>query len=187
MFGRKQKAAAGSGAAAAPGSPPTRTFPEDEDPTLTDWADRDAIRAEWPSAKFDSDDRMGYDNGMRLSQDASMPPAQRNNFAEYITRGLRHALYDDGLLSNDEIMSGAMTIFSLLENAPTPESKISLYVQRLSVRLALAVVKIHGWQPQPLGGDGSVPISPTSPVVVDAIRYQGVDDSVAVARFFGNS
>ena len=186
MFGRKRRAAEAGSRATAPASPPApaRRFPEDEDPTLTDWADLEAIRAEWPEEKFESQDRLGYDNGVRLSADPGMPPLQRLNYAEYITRGLRHALYDDGLISRDEAATGARTILEVLEPAPEPDSAIALYIRRRSVRLALAVTRLHQWQEPSLGGDGTVSFDAASRIVVDAIRFESVADSDAVRRFF---
>jgi hypothetical protein len=192
MFGRRKRHGtadadpSSAGADAAAQAPPTgtRRFPEDEDPTLTDWADLDTIRAEWPEDKFESQDRLGYDNGIRLSGDPGMPPLQRLNYAEYITRGLRHALYDDGLVSRDEAAIGVRTILEVLEPAPGPDSPIAFYLRRRSVRLALALAKLNGWQPVELGGDGTVVINSASPIIVDAIRFGPVPDSESVQRFF---
>lgn len=184
MFRRKRRDTDPGEGVPTSSSTPTRRFPEDEDPTLTDWADLDAIRAEWPQERFESDDRLGYDNGIRLSGDPGMPPLQRLNYAEYITRGLRHALYDNVLVSREEAAIGARTILELLEPAPEPDSPIEYFIRRRSIRLALALAKLNGWQPVELGGDGTVPVSPDSPVVVDAIRFGPVPDSESVRRFF---
>ena len=113
-----------------------------------------------------------------------MPPLQRLNYAEYITRGLRHALYDNALISRDEAAVGARTILEVLEPAPEPDSPIAYYIRRRSVRLALALAKLNEWQPVEFGGDGTVPVNPASPVVVDAIRFGPVPDSESVRRFF---
>lgn len=113
-----------------------------------------------------------------------MAPLQRVNYAEFITRGLRHALHGDGLLSDDEAAIGAGTILEVLEPAPEPDSSIALYIRRRSVRLAMALAKLNGWQPVDLGGDGTVPVNALSPIVLDAIRYGPVRDTESVRRFF---
>ena len=79
---------------------------------------------------------------------------------------------------------GAWVILLVLATAPRGGSPIEVYVQRRSIRLALAVTRLHGWQPREFGGDGSIEIQRDAPYVVDAIRFGSVPDSEAVTRFF---
>lgn len=161
------------------------TLSPSPEPALTDWSNIDAIKAEWAKQSFDHDqDLLGFQNGMRLAREDSTP-AQLFNYAEYMTRGLKHSLMGEDIACDDEIADALERVLLLLERTKIMHEMQYEY-RRTLVRLALAITKDKGWQPDDLGGNGRVHANFESPMVRDALRYDPVPPSEVTQRFFAS-
>lgn len=81
-------------------------------------------------------------------------PGQKLNVAEYITRGLAYHLFDP-ILTDEQAKVAAQRVLILVDELPAELAFFAEFGPRLS-RLALTVIREKGWQPQSLGGDGSI-------------------------------
>jgi hypothetical protein len=147
--------------------------------------DIDAISAEWPQASPSDDDLLAWRNGNRMYEEGQ-PPVHVVNLAEYMSREVRHALYGATRLSRVDTAESLRRMLELLARTPTDPPFWTEFAHRL-VRLVFAIVRLNGWQPAELGGDGTVSFTAVdgNPELFDAaMRDTGTPHGEAISRFF---
>lgn len=147
--------------------------------------DIDAIRAEWPEKSPTDEDLLAWRNGNRMYEEGSSP-VHVVNLAEYMSREMRHALYGGTRLSPEDTAEGIRRMLELLARTPSDPPFWAEFAHSL-VRLAFAIVRLNGWQPAELGGDGTVAFTAVSdnPDLFDAaIRDAGTPEGAGIRHFF---
>ncbi len=123
--------------------------------SFTDERLLDDVRREWPLDGADPDaDVRAWRRGTELYEDDDRYDALLRA-GDLMAQAVRHHLHAQDVLRDDDL---AVTLHSLLFAATTPPpagGPPAAEALRLS-RLALAVVKQHGWQPVALGGNGHI-------------------------------
>ena len=115
-----------------------------------DWTNLDNnIRAEWATQlEGPEQGRLGWTNGMRMFHEDAIP-AQMLSAAEYITLWL--GLPPVHPRSHREAVDASRAVLSLIDRVSAEPAWALPFAPRLA-RLALAVIRINGWQSAALGG-----------------------------------
>ena len=124
-------------------------------PPGTDWSRLEAVRREWPRADFDPEaDLRAWQEGVDL-YNARDDYASMVRAAGLMCRALRYELYGSGLLAGGDLPT---TTHSVLFGStfPPPDGRTFPPSVAAQLRLALTVVKKHGWQAVDHGGTGNM-------------------------------
>lgn len=151
-----------------------------------DWRNPQAIRAEWANQLEGQDGgRLGWRNGTRMFEEGVIP-GQKLNVAEYITRGLAYHLFNP-ILTDEQAKVAAKRVLIMVDEIPAEPAFFAEFGPRVS-RLALAVIREQSWQPQSLGGDGSITneilSARTDGLVLYSARCPGVPLDQTWSHFF---
>ncbi len=165
---------------------PTPSPPRPNAMTTTDWADTDNIRGEWTDLESEDQAMLSWRNGMSM-YDQGPIPAQRLNVAEYITRALAYTLVGRPLLSDEQAVESVRRVLTMLASLPAEPAWLADFAPRL-IRLALAVARMHSWQPTALGGDGHIPddlvVQVHNGPFWGSITSPGIDRDEVIRHFF---
>ena len=120
---------------------------------MTDWASLEALRREWPVEGADpTTDLESWRAGMAI-YDATDDYGSMIRAGGLMCLALRHHLYGDGVLAGADLPETARRVL-FSSCYPPPDRQTFPQVLAAQIRLGLAVVKKHGWQPRAWGGDG---------------------------------
>ena len=162
-------------------APATRTIAVPD----TDWADQEAVLAEWRHDSEPAD----WGGAMQLFDNGPVP-AQRLNVAEYFTRRLKLALFDPTALPDDLTAEVCRRVLVLLSSVPSEPAWIAKshaeFGPRLT-RLPLSIMRARGWQPVQYGGNGAVSVDLTPAPIVAAVATTRATDGRYMEHFFGQS
>lgn len=160
LFGRKKQEQRGVVPPAPPSAPPPTSAPTSHgEPGQSagttpsrDWADIDAVRAEWPQASLsESTDLASWQEGVRLYDNDDYPSMMR--CAASLAPALAHSLYGEGLLRGSDLPETVHKIFYASLTAP-PDGRTFADVAQKAARLALTITRENGWHPAKFGGQG---------------------------------
>lgn len=118
-----------------------------------DWADLAEVRREWPR------DEQSVDADLAAWREGGQLYADRNDYASMIRAGgllcraLRHELHGSGPLDGTDLPTTVHRVLFAASTAPPDGQTLSPEAAR-QLRLALTIVKKHGWQSPAMGGDG---------------------------------
>jgi TPR repeat protein len=122
-----------------------------------DWSAVDSVRREWPVAELNADaDFAAWRSGGRL-YDANDDYQSMMRAGALMCQALRHELYGNGILAGSDLPE---TVHSALFASVTtpPDGKTLTGQARRQIRLALTIMKKHGWQPVSMGGNGAMEV-----------------------------
>jgi hypothetical protein len=143
----------------------------------TDWADPEAILAEWRN------DSSELDSGNAMQMFEADVPYERHNVGEYLSRELKGALFDRTWIGDSTAEMCRRVLLSLSRIPPEfdffPESTPRL------IWLPLAIMRDRGWQLERYGGDGRVPVDLDVPPIVGAVATSCAPDGRYLDYFFG--
>lgn len=122
---------------------------------MTDWADVENVRREWPAEDLDPDaDLAAWRDGNQVYE-ANEDYGSMMKAGALMARALRHSLYGDGLFAKaDHMQTTHRVLFS--SAFPPPDGRTLLPEAAAQLRLALTIVKKEGWQSREHGGDGAM-------------------------------
>lgn len=122
---------------------------------MTDWSDSNNIRAEWPSEDLGAQsDLAAWHTGKNLYN-------ARDDYHGLIeaggllAKGLRHELYEAGILPGREVMETTHSVVFAGTATPSDGKTFTPEARKL-VRLGLTVAKKYGWQATEHGGTGEM-------------------------------
>src|SRR5690349_18080352 len=120
-----------------------------------DWSRLENVRREWPPSDFDADrDLAAWREGLAL-YGARDDYASMIRAAELMCRALRHHLYGPGLLAADDLPKTTHAVLFGSAFSP-PDGRTFPTEVAAQLRLALTIVKKHGWQSVAHGGSGAM-------------------------------
>jgi len=120
-----------------------------------DWSEIDSVRQEWPAGELNPDaDFAAWKSGQQV-YDANDDYQSMMRAGALMCQALRHELYGNGILAGSDLPG---TVHSVLwASVTTPPDGRTLSGQaRRQIRLALTIMKKHGWQPAAMGGNGAL-------------------------------
>lgn len=123
----------------------------------TDWSDLDSIRREWPASELDGNKDLAAWRSGRQIYDANDVYGPMMQAGALMCQALRHALYGPGILPDRDLRE---TVHSVLFASLTkpPDGRTLTDQASRQIRLALTIMKKHGWQPARMGGDGAMEV-----------------------------
>lgn len=148
----------------------------------TDWADPEAVLAEWRNNTEPSD----WGGAMQMFDEGPIP-AQRLNVAEYLTRRLKYYLFDDNEMPDELAAEACRRALVLLSDVPLEPDFIADSHRQFGpklIRLPLAIMRQHGWQPAEYGGDGTVAVDLKATPIREAVATTICPDGDYVRYFF---
>jgi hypothetical protein len=125
----------------------------DPGPASTDWSDIENVRAEWPRTGLALEsDLASWREGWQLYDDRE-DHASMIRCGGLMARALQHELYGTGFLSGSDLPNTVYRTLFASTFAP-PDQQTFGHAAQAQTRLALTVVKKHGWQSTAEGGNG---------------------------------
>ena len=124
-------------------------------PAGTEWSRLEEVRREWPQSGFDPEaDLQAWEQGVEL-YNARDDYASMVHAAGLMCRALRYELYGSGLLTGSDLPTTTHQV--LFGSAfPPPDRQSFPATVAAQLRLALTIVKKHGWQAVEHGGTGQM-------------------------------
>jgi TPR repeat protein len=122
-----------------------------------DWSAIDSVRREWPVAELDADaDFAAWRSGRQVYAEYDDYQSMMRA-AALMCQALRHELYGNGILAGSDLPETVHSVLFASVTAP-PGRKTLTDGARRRIRLALMIMKKHGWQPASMGGNGAIEV-----------------------------
>jgi tetratricopeptide (TPR) repeat protein len=135
------------------GPPDRSTLPV----SATDWSAIDSVRREWPASELNPDtDLAAWQSGRRV-YDANDDYQSMMRAGALMCQALRHELYENGILAGSDLPETVHSVLFASVTAP-PDGKTLTDQACRQIRLALMIMKKHGWQPVSMGGNGAMEV-----------------------------
>ena len=122
-----------------------------------DWSAIDSVRREWPVAELDADADFTEWRSGRQVYAAYDDYQSMMRAAALMCQALRHELYGNGILAGSDLPETIHSVLFASITAP-PGRKTMTDGPRRRIRLALMIMKKHGWQPASMGGNGAMEV-----------------------------
>jgi hypothetical protein len=120
---------------------------------MTDWASLEELRREWSVKGADLTAGLeAWRTGMAI-YDATDDYGSMIRAGGLMCLALRHHLYGEGVLAGADLPETTRRVL-FSSCCPPPDRQAFPQAVAAQIRLGLAVVKKHGWQPVAWGGDG---------------------------------
>ncbi len=121
----------------------------------TDWSQVDSIRGEWPVGELDADnDLAAWRAGQRVYE-ANDDYRSMMQAGALMCQALQHELYGQGILAGSDLPETVHSVLFASITAPPDGWTLTDQASR-QIRLAMTVMKKHGWQPAAMGGNGAM-------------------------------
>ncbi len=143
-----REVSAGEARAVTPGAPRAQE---------TDWSDLDSIRREWPAGELDANQDLAAWRSGRQIYDANDDYGSMMQAGALMCQALRHELYGPGVLSGRDLPETVHSVLFASLSKP-PDGRTLTDQASRQIRLALTIMKKHGWQPARMGGDGAMEV-----------------------------
>ncbi|WP_406081256.1 hypothetical protein [Micromonospora sp. NBC_00858] len=125
---------------------------EDDRPNI-DWSDPESIRKEWPNEDLDeAADLQSWLLGKQLYDQVGDDYPIMMRAGELMCQALRHHLYGDGILTGAKLPNTVHSVLFASTSKPPDGVTLSPPARR-QIRLALTIMRKHGWQPAHMGGN----------------------------------
>lgn len=129
--------------------------PEPPSEPSNDWSLIENVRREWPPTDFGIDaDLQAWREGRELYNSRDDYAAMMRA-AELMSQALRHHLYGAGILAGADLPETTHAVLFASFSAP-PDGQSFPQAVQARARLALTVIKKHGWQATEHGGSGQM-------------------------------
>lgn len=120
-----------------------------------DWSDLASIRHEWPASGLNPDsDLAAWRSGWQVYE-ANDDYQSMMRVAALMCLALRHHLYGRGVLAGSDLPETVHRVLFASLTVPADRKTLSEQARR-QIRLALTVMKKHGWQPASMRGNGAM-------------------------------